>query len=192
MAETARHAATWDDLVAAPDDRTYEILGGVLESAPRPLGDHGRAQGALFSAFFSSFDRGRAGPGGWWLVIEPEVRLRPHDIVVPDVVGWRRERLPRIPRIRPIDVVPDWICEVMSPGGQRRDRVVKSNLYLTAGIPSYWILDLEGRTLEALEAREEAWLLFGTWSDGDTPRIRPFETVELDVGGLLPPPEEPA
>jgi Uma2 family endonuclease len=195
MSETARRRATWDDLVRAPDDgRTYEILDGELEAMPRPLPRHNRAQALLVGDIGGPYDRGRGGPGGWWILIEPDVLLEPHGSFVPDVVGWRRARMPTLQESRPITTVPDWICEITSPKDRGRDRVRKANLYLRAGLPHYWILDPEQRTLEAFAAREKAWLRLGGWTDGDAPRIPPFEEIEIDVAGLLPPlePEEDA
>ena len=118
--------------------------------------------------------------------------MSPHDIVVPDLAGWRRERMPELPRIRPIDVVPDWVCEVLSPSNRRRDRVTKADLYLTAGMPYYWILDVEERTLEAFASKDGAWSRIGAWTDGAEPRVSPFDAIAIDVGALFPPPlEEP-
>jgi len=126
MSEPARQLATWADLLVTPDDgRIYEVLGGNLEAQPRPRPAHGRTQALLVGELSGPFDRGRGGPGGWWLVIEPDVELEPHEIVVPDIVGWRRERMPVLPDERPIAVRPDWICEVASPSNRRRDRGVK-------------------------------------------------------------------
>jgi Uma2 family endonuclease len=188
MAETAKRLANWEDIVNAPDDgQTYEVIGGELTASPRPLPRHGRAQASVVSELFSPFDRGRGGPGGWWLVVEPDVRLSPQAIVAPDVAGWRRERLSELPQSGPIDVRPDWVCEVLSPSNPRYDRIVKANLYLDSGIPFYWIVDVDGRTLEAFSNREKAWLRLGAWTDGDTPRVEPFDAIELDVGALFPP-----
>lgn len=188
MAETARKLATWEDLLAAPDDgRTYEILSGEIEASPRPLPSHGLAQSLLSGELSPPFQRARGGPGGWWLVIEPDVRLAPNEIVASDVAGWRKTRMPVFPRKRPIDVVPDWICEILSPSSRKRDRVVKANLYLDSGIPFYWILDVEERTLEAFVSKDGGWSRQGAWSDGATPRVAPFEAIELDVGALFPP-----
>jgi Uma2 family endonuclease len=102
---------------------------------------------------FGRYGGGEGGPGGWWLIIEPDIRLAPNDIVAPDLVGWRRERMPEFPETRPIDVVPDWICEVVSPKDRGRDRVRKAGLYLRAAMPHYWILDPGQRTLEAFTIR---------------------------------------
>ena len=194
MGEPARGIATWEDLLNAPEDGrfTYEILGGNLEALPHPLPQHGWTQGMLFSDLSSPFGRGRGGPGGWWLILETDVMLASHDIVAPDISGWRRERMPAFPRTRPIEIAPDWVCEVLSPSHPQRDRVRKADLYLRAGIPHYWMLDVEGRTLEALTARDGAWVRVGAWTDGDRPRVPPFEAIELDVGGLFPPLENEA
>ncbi len=188
MAEPARRMATWEDLVATPDDgTTYEVLGGQIEGLPRPLPRHGRAQARLAGKLSGPYDPGEGGPGGWWLIIEPDVRLDRHEIVAPDLAGWRRDRLPIFPETRPIDLAPDWVCEIVSPGDPGRDRVRKADLYLRSGILFYWILDPEERTLEAFAAREGAWLRLGAWADGDAPRVPPFEAVEIDISSLLPP-----
>jgi Uma2 family endonuclease len=194
MQEPGRGRATWEDLLKIPEDERfkYEVLGGELEALPHPLPQHGWTQGMLFSDLSSPFGRGRGGPGGWWLILETDVMLGPHDIVAPDIAGWRRERMPAFPRTRPITLPPDWVCEVLSPSRPQRDRVRKADLYLRAGIPYYWMLDVEGRTLEALNATGGAWVRTGAWTDGDHPRIPPFEAIELDVGGLFPPLDEPA
>jgi Uma2 family endonuclease len=190
MAERARRRATWNDLLATPEDGlTYEILDGDLEAMPRPLPRHNRAQSAMAGSVHGPYDSGRGGPGGWWILIEPDVLLEPHGSFVPDVAGWRRERMPVFPKTRPITLVPDWICEVTSPNDRGRDRVRKANLYLRAGLPHYWILDPGDRTLEAFVLRDGAWLRLGGWGEDDKPRIPPFEDIEIDVAGLLPPPD---
>ena len=188
MSETARRLATWDDLSRTPDDgRVYEVLDGELEATPRPVPAHNRAQSALAGEVHPPYDRGRGGPGGWWILIGPDVVLGPHQIVVPDLVGWKRARLPDLTSERPITTVPDWICEVVSPADRGRDRVRKADLYLRAGVPYYWIVDPAERTLEAFEATGGRWVRLGAWTDGDTPGIAPFDAVELDVAGLFLP-----
>lgn len=188
MSQPARRLATWDDLVRTPDEgRVYEVLDGNLEAAPRPAAAHGWAQSALAGDVHPPFGRGRGGPGGWWILIEPDVLLEPHQIVVPDLAGWKRDRLPDLAAAKPIAVVPDWICEVVSPGDGGRDRVRKAAIYLRAGVAHYWILDPADRTLEAFEARDGRWLRLGAWTDGDTPRVAPFEAIELDVAGFFLP-----
>lgn len=188
MSDTARRLATWEDLARTPDDgRVYEILDGELEASPRPRPEHSRAQALLAGEIAPPFDRGRGGPGGWWILVEPEVMLEPHQIVVPDLAGWRREGLPELPHERPIARAPDWICEVVSPADRGRDRVRKADLYLRTGVPQYWIVDPAERTLEAFEAQDRRWLRLGAWTDGDAPRVAPFDAIALDVAGLFLP-----
>ena len=115
------------------------------------------------------------------------MELEAHEIVVPDLVGWRRERMPELPPERPIRTRPDWVCEVVSPSNRWRDRGRKADLYVRVRIPHYWIVDPEERTLEAFEAHDGAWVRLGAWTDGDTPRIAPFDAIALDVGGLFTP-----
>lgn len=111
------------------------------------------------------------------------------DIVRPDLVGWRRARLPRPGNVWPIDVVPDWVCEVLSPSTAARDRVTKRHLYARAGIPYYWLIDPEARVLEALALRDGVWIEVGVYDDTATARIEPFEAIELAVGRLFFPKE---
>ncbi len=118
-------------------------------------------------------------PGGWWIVIEPEVELSRHDVYIPDLAGWRRSRVPVLPDTRPVKIVPDWVCEVTSPSTSRNDRVRKADGYLRGGVPHYWLVDLDSRTLEAWEARDGAWVRLGAWTEDDTARIPPFDAVEL-------------
>lgn len=117
-AKTARRLATWEHLLTTPEDgRKYEILAGSLEALPSPLPGHRFAQGGLVSELH--------GAGGWWTLIETDIYLGVNDIVSPDLVGWRRERVPAFPATRPITTVPDWIAEVLSPSNERRDASTK-------------------------------------------------------------------
>jgi Uma2 family endonuclease len=190
--KAAKRPATWEDLAATPEDGLkYEVLAGTLEALPSPLPRHRLAQTLLVSELSAPFFHGRGGPGGWWILIEPDVYFDPNDIVSPDLVGWRRDRVPAFPETRPITFTPDWISEVLSPSNERRDRIHKADLYLRAGVPFYWIIDVGARTLEAYRSQQGAWVRLGAWTDGDRPRIAPFDAIELDVGSLFPPPDGP-
>jgi Uma2 family endonuclease len=140
-------------------------------------------------------DDGFGGPGGWWIFLEVDVRLSSYDVVRPDLAGWRRERLPDPGMQRPIDIAPDWVCEILSPTSVTRDRVDKRRLYAEAKLPHYWIVDPEARTLEAQVLEQGRWVLSGSYDDTASVRIPPFEEVELAVGRLFlpavaPPAEE--
>jgi Uma2 family endonuclease len=187
--------ATWDDLLAQPEGVHAEVVAGALVLPPAPLPRHSRAQRALGSFLGRPFDDddGRGGPGGWWILVEVDVRLGRHDIVRPDVSGWRRERLPDPWDTRPTDVVPDWVCEVVSRSNAAHDRVRKRALYARAGVAQYWLVDPEDRTLEALrlDAATGHWVEVGAYGDDAIARIPPFDAIELEVGRLFPPVASP-
>jgi Uma2 family endonuclease len=196
----ARPLAGWAEIEAAPEGLKAEVLGGELFLMPRPRVEHGHVQANLAGELSPPFGRGRGGPGGWFFAVEPDLRFSSQDIVSPDLAGWRRERMPELPSTRPIDLVPDWVCEVLSPSTAARDRRAKADLYLRDDVAHYWLADPSARLLEALEAREGRWTRLGAWGDGDLARVPPFEAVELAVGApgepgvgeAAAPPGEPA
>jgi len=184
-----RSLATYEDLLALPEDVRAEIIAGAIITHPSPLPEHSRAQQGLSRAIGGPFDEddGRGGPGGWWILQEVDVRFGVHDIVRPDISGWRRERLPSPWGVRPIDVVPDWICEVVSPSNEANDRVKKRRLYAAAGIPFYWIVDPAERTLEAMRLVNGVWVDAGSFDEEANARIPPFDSIEIEVARLFPP-----
>jgi Uma2 family endonuclease len=183
--------ATYEDLLALPEGSRGEVLGGELVTAPAPLPQHSNVQGAARRFLGGPFhdDHGRGGPGGWWIFAEVDIALGTNDIVRPDLSGWRRQRLPQPGKIRPIEVVPDWVCEVVSPTSAARDRVTKRKLYARCGVPFYWLIDPEARVLEALALRDGVWVETGVFDDSATARIVPFEAIDLEVGRLFLPRE---
>lgn len=190
MSEAARTRATWADILAQTEDVRTEILGGEIVTTPAPLPRHSKAQGSLRRFVGGPFDDddGHGGPGGWWILLEVDVRFEAHDIVRPDLAGWRRERLQNPGDLRPIDVVPDWICEVVSPSTASRDRVTKRSLYARSGVAHYWLVDPEARTLEALRLGGDGrWIELGAWGELEVAHIEPFEAIELDIGRLFLP-----
>lgn len=189
MSDAAARLATFEDLLRLPDDVRAEILQGQVITAPAPLPKHSKAQRALGSFIGRPFDddHGHGGPGGWWIFVEVDVQLGLHDIVRPDLAGWRRERLLNPGEQRPILVAPDWVCEVLSPSTAAHDRITKRNLYARSGIGHYWIVDVDARTLEVFERHGEHWLLLGAHGDGDVARLKPFDQIEVDVGRLFLP-----
>jgi Uma2 family endonuclease len=189
MARAQTTLATYADLCALDASERAEVLAGEIVTSPAPLPRHSKAQGSARRFLGGPFDDddGHGGPGGWWIFVEVDVALGEHDIVRPDLSGWKRERLPRPGDMRPIDVVPDWVCEVLSPSTAARDRVTKRSLYARAGITHYWLIDPEARVLEALSLRDGVWVEVGVYDDTATARIAPFDAVELHVGRLFLP-----
>jgi Uma2 family endonuclease len=185
----ARKLATYADLLALPESDRAEILDGTVQMLPAPAARHSRAQGALRRLIGGPYDDddGAGGPGGWWIFLEVDVELSPHCVVRPDLSGWRRSTLPDPWTSQPIAVVPDWVCEVVSPSSATRDRVTKRRLYLEHLVPWYWLCDPDARTLEVLHRDESRWSEHGVYSDGDRVKLPPFEAVEIDVSRLFIP-----
>jgi Uma2 family endonuclease len=140
----------YQQLANLPERLVGEIIGGRLYTQPRPAGPHAMSLSTLIMDVGGAFHRGRGGPGGWWILDEPELHfVRDTEVAVPDIVGWRHERLPRIPRDQRFEVVPDWVCEVLSPNTAKHDRIIKMPLYARYGVAFLWLVDPLARTLEA-------------------------------------------
>jgi Uma2 family endonuclease len=181
--------ATYADLLALPDDVRAEVIAGEVVTTPAALPRHSKVQGAIrgFVGIPFDDDDGKGGPGGWWIFSEVDVALGTHDIVRPDLAGWRRERLLRPGQTRPITVVPDWVCEVLSPSTASHDRVTKRALYANSGVAHYWMIDPEARVLEVLALRDGNWVDVGVYDDTAIARIAPFEAIELELSKLFLP-----
>jgi Uma2 family endonuclease len=184
-----RQPATYDDLLAVPAHLVAEILDGELYTTPRPSPRHAGVSSGVGGMLWGPFDSGRGGPGGWRILFEPELHLA-SDIAVPDLAGWRRERLPRLPDEAFFTLAPDWVCEVLSPSTVAMDRVTKLGIYARERVSHAWLIDPLARTLEVLRLEDRRWSIVGTWSGAATPRAEPFEAVEIDLALLWndPPP----
>ena len=187
--QPARKLATYEDLLALPEEERAEVFAGEIITQPSPLPRHNRVTRAVGSFVGRPFDddHGHGGPGGWWIIPDVDVRLSKHEIVRPDMAGWRRERLAQPWEQRPIDVVPDWVCEVLSPSNAKHDRVRKANLYAASHVAFYWIIDVDERIVEAFQLRDGGWFRLGAWGDGDSVAVPPFDAITLDIGRLFPP-----
>ncbi len=195
MARAAKRAATYDDLLKAPDHFIAEIVDGELFTSPRPALRHATASSALGALLGSAFMFGHGGPGGWWILFEPELHLEA-DVLVPDLAGWRRERMPEVPDEAWCDIAPDWVCEVVSPSTGRLDRVRKMPKYAVQGVLHLWLVDPGVRTLEGYRLEQRRWSLIATHGDDDVSLIRaePFDAIELDLRllwGLAAPSSKP-
>lgn len=183
MLARSKRPASYADVLAAPEGTTAEIIGGDLILQPRPAAIHAVAASALAEELGPPFKRGRGGPGGWIILFEPELHLGP-DVCVPDLAGWRRERMPVVERTAYFTLAPDWIAEVMSPGTARRDRTDKLAIYAREQVAWVWLVDPQARTLEVLRHGSEGWVLRGTFADDARVRAEPFDAIELDLGVL--------
>ena len=171
--------ATYEDVLNAPENKVAEILDGELFLSPRPASRHAVAASRL-GRILGPFDDDPGGPGGWWILDEPELHFG-GQVVVPDLAGWRRERMPEPPASPAFTIVPDWVCEVISPGTERLDRARKLPIYAHAGVGHAWLVSPLARTLEVLRLHEGRWLLIGAHSSDEVVRAEPFEAVEVDL-----------
>jgi len=184
MADPAKRRATYEDVLAAPPNVVSEIVRGVLHTQPRPAAPHARAASRLGAELGGPFDRGRGGPGGWVLLDEPELHWG-DDVVVPDVAGWRRERMPRVPLDAAFfTLAPDWIAEVLSPRTQAFDRGDKMNVYARESVRHAWLVDPLAKLLEVWRLEHEKWVRLGSWTGEALVRAEPFEVFELELGAL--------
>jgi Uma2 family endonuclease len=184
-APTVRRPATYQDVLDAPESMVAELIDGALHLHPRPSLPHGLASSSLGDELVSPFQKGRGGPGGWWIVIEPELHLGPN-VLVPDLAGWRRERMPTFPTAAWTDLVPDWACETLSPGTRRIDLTDKRRLYANAGVGHLWFVDPIGRTLEAFALRNGEWTLIAALKDDEEVRVPPFDAISFPLSVLWP------
>jgi Uma2 family endonuclease len=181
--EEARKPATYEDLLKVPDHMVAEILDGELHVSPRPAPRHADASSGIGGVLRGPFDRGRGGPGGWRILDEPELHLG-RDVLVPDLAGWRRERLPSLPEEAYFSLAPDWVCEVVSPSTASIDRVKKLRIYSREQVGNAWLVDPIARTLEVLRLENGRWSIVATFADLDVVRAEPFDALELDLSLL--------
>ena len=166
-----------------PGHLVAEILDGELFIFPRPAFRHARASSILGGSLVNAFDAppgGGGNPGGWWILDEPELHLR-EDIVVPDIAGWRRERLPLLPDVAWLGTSPDWVCEVVSPTTESVDRGRKLRVYAQEGVANLWLVNPIARTLESYRLQDSKYPLLNTFVGDETVRAEPFQAVALDM-----------
>ncbi len=157
---------------------------GVLHAHPRRAPKHAQAASTLGEELGPPFKRGRGGPGGWLILDEPEIHLG-RDVVVPDLAGWRRERMPEMPVDKAyFELAPDWVCEVLSPSTASLDRGDKPKVWHANDVSHVWFVDPEARTLEILEKDERGYRVFEVFSGDAKVRAVPFDAIELELGAL--------
>ena len=183
MSEPAKKLATYEDVLAAPPQLVAELIHGSLVTSPRPAAAHAFATSGLGMDLGNPFQRGRGGPGGWWILDEPELHLGA-DVLVPDLAGWRRERMPEVPAVPYFELAPDWLCEVLSPSTEARDRTDKLEIYGAAGVGWVWLVNPAVQILEVLEKLDGGWALRTSFRGEARVRAPPFEAVELSLGDL--------
>lgn len=183
MADRAKKRATYEDVLAAPPHMVAEIIDGELELQPRPASLHAAAATALGEELGPPFKRGRGGPGGWLILYEPELHLGA-DILVPDLAGWRRERMPEMPDAAYFELAPDWVCEVLSPSTYAKDRGRKLPIYARERVHHAWLVEPRAQLLEVLRLDEGSYRITATYEGDAKVRAFPFDAIELDLAVL--------
>lgn len=180
----------YDAYLRIPAHQHAEIVHGTLYVMSRPAPRHANTASMLGVELGGPFQRGRGGPGGWWILDEPELQLVPKEPVVPDLAGWRLERMPVLPDSAYFALVPDWVCEVLSRSTEKLDLDEKLPYYAEHGVPHVWFIDPIDKRLEvySLDANAKRWREVRTYQGDTTVRAAPFDAVELDLGALWSPP----
>jgi Uma2 family endonuclease len=184
-APSVRRPATYQDVLDAPENMVAELIEGALHLHPRPAPPHVRASSSLGVRIGGPFDSGPDGPGGWWILDEPELHFA-DDVLVPDLAGWRRERMSGLPETAWFELPPDWVCEVLSPGTRKLDLTDKRRIYADAGVAFLWFVEPVARTLEAFTLRGGEWTLIAALKDDETVSVPPFDAISFPLSVLWP------
>lgn len=184
MDDPVKKEATYPDLFDIPENRIGEIINGELHTMPRPSPRHAMAVSSLGGEIVNPYAKGRGGPGGWIILFEPELLIG-KDILVPDLAGWKNERLPNLPETNWIEIPPDWICEVLSPSTVQVDKTKKMPVYAKHQVGYAWLIDPIAKTLDVFKRLVSGgWELMGSFADDDRVVAEPFLEIEIDLGGL--------
>jgi Uma2 family endonuclease len=177
-----KKGATYDDLIRVPEHFVAEMFDGELYASPRPALPHTRATGVLLTKLGELFDLGDA-PGGWLILIEPELHFG-NDVLVPDLAGWWRERLPAVPNDPYLTLAPDWVCEVLSPSTETIDRGRKLGIYAREGVAHAWLVDPLRQSLEVFALKSARLEQIAKHQGNVRVRAQPFDAVELELQAL--------
>lgn len=177
---------TYADYARLPDDgRKYEVMKGVLYMTPAPSSLHQRVAGNLYYALRKFVETGGGG----------EVLFSPIDVMLPAGLGTPVQ--PDLLYIAPqrsqivgpggIEGAPDLVVEILSPSNRAVDRRDKRQIYAEAGVPEYWIVDTEVRTVEVFVLEEtEHYRLLERYGDGDRVQSRILPTLSVAVDEVIP------
>ena len=183
MAARLRDHATYEDLLQVPENMVAELIDGELFASPRPAGPHTNAASAVGAFVMPPFQFGRGGPGGWWILDEPELHFA-RNVLVPDLGGWPRERMPQFPQNHVFAIAPDWICEVVSPASGRLDRIRKMPIYAREQVRHAWIIDPLQQSVEVFANEDDTWRMVAAHAENEVVRLAPFQEIEIDLALL--------
>lgn len=172
----------YQQLLDLPENLVGEIIHGQLYTQSRPTLLHGSSSMAICDDLYGPFHRGRGGSGGWWIIAEPELHfVRDREVLVPDIAGWRKTRMPLLPEGHRCEIVPDWVCEILSPSTTKKDRALKMAIYAQYGVQFCWLVDPLQKTLESYALEAGHWRLLGVFADAAQVTAPPFEAITIDL-----------
>jgi Uma2 family endonuclease len=191
VSDPAKRLATYADLLALSADERGEVIGGEIVVQPSPTPAHQSTIGEIYAELRNPFQRGRGGPGGWWLIQDVDVEFSLHDSLRPDISGWKKDRVPDFPAERPVRHRPDWLCEGLSPRTALHDQGDKRAINQRAGVPWYWLVDPLNRTLSVLRLVPDGYVVDRVAGDQGMVALPPFEAVTIDLASIFPPTSAP-
>ena len=184
MALPRKKPATYEDVLAAPEHLVAEIVDDELFLSPRPASPHAIALSVLTAELVTEFGYGRAGNrGGWVILAEPELHIV-GQVMVPDLTGWRRDRMPEVKTVPYFDLAPAWLCEVISPSTGALDRAKKMRHYARAGVGHVWLVDPTPKTLEIFQLDAGGWRLVEVHEGDAVVKAPPFDALDLALAPL--------
>ncbi|MBF0099990.1 MAG: Uma2 family endonuclease [Desulfobacterales bacterium] len=183
MLQTVKINAEYDDLYNIPENMIGQIINGELIVMPRPSPKHAGTLSNLTIEIGPPYKLGRGGPGGWIILDEPEIKLG-QDIFVPDLAGWKKEKLPQPPSTNYISVPPDWICEVLSPSTEKTDRARKMPIYAQFQVGHLWLIDPIEKILEIFKLIHNQWTVLSIYAEDDKVKGEPFQEIDIDLKNL--------
>lgn len=180
MSSPSRKLATVDDLLALGEDTKSELIDGEILPKALPGEPHQHAETTLTRWLGRRFDRAASAswPGGWFIRHEVHCVYAREQVFCHDLAGWRRDRLELGARGW-VHISPDWVCEVLSDGHKRRDRLNKPRVLHEHAVPHYWLIDFEEKLLEIYRYAPSGYALVNTVTTGEVVRLEPFTEVEL-------------
>jgi len=175
----------YQQLESLPNGLLGEIIHGQLYTQPRPGWPHAFAASSLGGELVGPYQKGRGGPGGWWIIDEPEVHfVLDQEVLVPDIAGWRQIRMPNPPHGHKVEVIPDWVCEIFSPSTKSKDREEKMPIYAHYGMSYAWLVDPKAHCLEAFELKQGEWVLLGKYEKNAKVCVAPFDNITINLDEL--------
>ncbi|HEY4059515.1 MAG TPA: Uma2 family endonuclease [Kofleriaceae bacterium] len=178
-----KHPATYKDVLRAPENQVAELIGRTLYLSPRPKGPQASVAAYLGANLITRFGSGGGGRNRWLILAEPELHLGQR-VVVPDLAGWKRRRMNEVPLGHKFTIVPDWVCEIASPGTATHDRHNKMPLYAEAGVKHVWLITPLPKMLEVYRLVKQQWVFIGTHVGNERVRAEPFDDALLSLSRL--------